>query len=66
MGSTAEKLREPDLLRTYLRALSARGGTSDLLMDDGRQIRTCPNCGARTVFRPEGSWYRCTSCAAYA
>jgi hypothetical protein len=66
MASTAERLREPDLLRSYLRNLSRQGGTPDLRLDDGRQVRTCPNCGARSVFRPEDTWYRCTACGQYA
>lgn len=66
MASPAQQLREPDLLRSYLRALHRRGGTHDVRLDGSRQVRTCSSCGARSVFRPEGTWYRCTACGRYA
>jgi hypothetical protein len=33
------------------------------------QERTCTHCGAHTVFYPsdpQGNWYRCSECGAYA
>lgn len=68
MASTAPKLEKPDLLRDYLRNLSREGGSHDVVIDEGRQVRTCARCGERTVFRvePEGTWYRCGACREYA
>lgn len=68
MARTAEHLREPDLLRAYLRNLARHQGPPIQELGGGRQVRTCPNCGERAVFRPEtaGTWYRCGSCGRYA
>lgn len=68
MASTATDLHEPDLLEDYVRALAREGGSHDVVLDAGRQLRTCVNCGERTVFRlePDGTWYRCTNCREYA
>lgn len=68
MASTARSLDKPDLLRDYLRALSREGGSHDVVLDHGRQVRTCAHCGERTVFKlePGGTWYRCASCREYA
>ncbi|MFI5055053.1 MAG: hypothetical protein ACHQAW_01465 [Actinomycetota bacterium] len=33
------------------------------------QERTCTHCGAHTLFYPsdpQGNWYRCSECSAYA
>lgn len=62
------RLENPDLLGDYLRALSREGGSHDVVIAEGRQIRTCANCGERCVFKlePGGTWYRCTSCHEYA
>ena len=33
------------------------------------QERTCTHCGAHTMFYPsdpQGNWYRCSECSAYA
>lgn len=70
MATTAERLqeREEDLLRRYLRALAREGGTHDVELGRGRQLRTCPSCGERTVVTLEaaGTWYVCSSCDRYA
>lgn len=67
MATTAEHLREPDMLRTYLRALARTGGTTQQ-MASGRQRRVCAHCGQRAVFtlEAEGTWYRCGECGRYA
>lgn len=62
MATTARTLREPDLLRSYLRALAEHGGTGDEHLEAGRQRRTCASCGNHAEFQPEGTWYRCTAC----
>lgn len=68
MATTAEHLREPDMLRTYLRALARTSGTGDQEMARGRQRRVCAHCGERAVFTLEaaGTWYRCGACGRYA
>ena len=68
MASTAEQLREPDMLRSYLRALARTGGSGDQVLGRGRQLRVCAQCGERAVFtlEAEGTWYRCTHCGRYA
>lgn len=67
MATTAEHLREPDMLRTYLRAL-ARNGGGDEELGRGRQRRVCAHCGEHAVFTLEaaGTWYRCSHCGRYA
>lgn len=68
MARTAEHLREPDLLRAYLRGLAHGEGSANPTLEGGRQVRTCANCGERAVFTPaeSGSWYRCGACGRYA
>lgn len=68
MALTAEHLQEPDLLRAYLRSMARGEGPPRQDLGRGRQLRTCPNCGDRTVFRleTEGTWYSCSSCGRYA
>ena len=60
MATTAERVREPDLLRTYLRALAREPGDDD-------HVRTCPNCGTGNVFAVDAAgWATCPSCKQYA
>lgn len=68
MASTAGHLQEPDMLRSYLRALARTGGDGREDLGRGRQRRVCAHCGQRAVFtlESEGTWYRCTHCGRYA
>jgi hypothetical protein len=69
MAQTAQSIDSYGLvLRRYLRALAREGRPERLAPSPGHQIRTCPVCGDRAVFRlePEGTWYRCSDCGHYA
>ncbi|HEX6262864.1 MAG TPA: hypothetical protein VF097_08470 [Actinomycetota bacterium] len=67
MATTAERLREPDMLRSYLHALARNGGTGREELGHGRQRRVCTHCGERAVFTPDtDGWYRCSHCGRYA
>jgi hypothetical protein len=70
MAQTAQRIDDSYglVLRRYLRALSREGRPERLAPSPGHQIRTCPVCGDRAVFRlePEGTWYRCSDCGHYA
>jgi hypothetical protein len=66
MATTATKLPEADLLRSYLRALARHGGAPDEHLEGGRQRRTCAACGRYAEFLPEGTWYRCSACGSLA
>lgn len=78
MATTAEHLREQhdergeerqeDLLRRYLRALAREGGTNDVELGRGLDLRTCPHCGERTAasLEPGGTWFVCGACGRYA
>jgi transposase len=69
MASPAETLvpRDDVLLRRYLRAL-AREPQPVREPSPGHAIRTCPECGDRSIFvlEAEGTWYRCSRCGHYA
>ena len=55
MATTAERVREPDLLRRYLRALANE--------PEGDDVRTCTHCGVETVFAIDAAgWATCPSC----
>ncbi|HEX2031823.1 MAG TPA: hypothetical protein VHL78_10535 [Actinomycetota bacterium] len=56
------------VLARYLRGLARNGGHRTARRSPGHDVRTCPNCGARSDFAldPEGTWYRCASCGHYA
>jgi len=70
MVTTAESLRErqDDLLKRYLRALAREGGTNEMEVGRGRELRTCPECGERAIARlePSGTWHVCSACGRYA
>lgn len=70
MAQTAHRIDESYglVLRRYLRALAREERPERLAPSPGHQIRTCPVCGGRAVFRlePEGTWYRCSDCGHYA
>ena len=67
MALSVESLAEEHLLRDYLRTQS-RDGSNAKVRSPGHDLRTCADCGERTAFTmdPEGTWFRCTSCGAYA
>jgi hypothetical protein len=69
MARPAEVLDPQDdvLLRRYLRGLARQHGVPRE-PSPGHAIRTCPTCGARSIFvlEPEGTWYRCSRCGHYA
>ena len=56
MATTAERVREPDLLRTYLRALANEPESDD-------HVRTCAHCGEESVFAVDATgWATCPRC----
>lgn len=68
----AQAVRELDrdydlVLRDYLRQLARRGSPGFATRAPGHQVRTCPSCGHRAIFRldPAGTWYRCSRCGHY-
>jgi transposase len=67
MVQTAQRIDE-GYEPVLLRALAREGRPERLAPSPGHQIRTCPVCGDRAVFRlePEGTWYRCSDCGHYA
>ncbi|MGH2710758.1 MAG: hypothetical protein ACRDH9_06090 [Actinomycetota bacterium] len=68
MALSAESLGDERLLRDYLRILSRDGHDESRLRSPGHDLRTCADCGVRTAFTldPEGTWFRCSHCGAYA
>ena len=70
MATTAERVEpnEDRLLRDYLRILRRDGHSDPRLRSPGHDLRTCAECGHRTAFTldPEGTWFRCGDCGAYA
>lgn len=55
-----------DLLDRYLGALERHDDPDEASenLSPGLEVRTCANCGARTLFRldPAGTWFECTAC----
>jgi hypothetical protein len=68
MAATIETLDEDRLLRDYLRIRTKDGLLDPRLRSPGHDLRTCAECGRRTAFTldPEGTWFRCSHCGAYA
>jgi hypothetical protein len=70
MAQVAERIDidEDRLLRDYFRLLTRKDHPEPMLRSPGHDLRTCPSCGKRTAFTldPEGTWFRCSRCRAYA
>jgi hypothetical protein len=68
MAVSIETLKEDRLLHDYLRIRTRAGGFDSKLRSPGHDLRTCTDCGRRTAFTldPEGTWFRCGHCGAYA
>ena len=62
------EMQEDELLRDYMKLLSRTGRGDRRLRSPGHDLRTCADCGTRTAFTldPEGTWFRCSHCGAYA
>lgn len=67
MARAARQTREEpgSLLSSYMRALARSGGSGTEVVGPGHQVRVCPNCGERAIFRtdPAGGWSVCTNCS---
>lgn len=70
MAQLAQQLEidEDRVLRDYVRLLTREDLLEPMLRSPGHDLRTCAECGRRTAFTldPEGTWFRCTHCGAFA
>lgn len=68
MAVRLETLDEERVLRDYLRRRTRDGNLNPGPRSPGTDVRTCSECGHRTAFTldPEGTWFRCGHCGAFA
>jgi len=62
------RAEESDFLREYLRLLTGTPVSEAKPQSPGQDLRSCGSCGARTRFilDPEGVWFLCSGCGAFA
>lgn len=67
-GRSKARTQESDLLREYVRLLIRTPAPEAKSPSPGHDLRTCGSCGAQSRFSldPEGVWFQCGRCGAFA